>query len=54
MSGLVASVEITSEMIAAAALVLVHQFDCSQGIAEIVVEDMLRAALRVTEFERAQ
>ena len=38
--------EITPEMIRAAAVVLDDQFDISLGIAAIVAEDVLRAALR--------
>lgn len=34
------TVEITSEMVEAAALVLEHRFDSSQGIAAIVAEDL--------------
>ena len=45
-------VEITSEMVEAAALE--RRFDCSQGIAAIVAEDLLRAALcRKSEGQRS-
>jgi hypothetical protein len=47
-------VEITSEMVTAAALVLERRFDSSQGIAAIVAEDLLRAALcRRSEGQRS-
>jgi hypothetical protein len=48
------TVEITSEMVEAAALVLERRFDSSQGIAAIVAEDLLRAALcRRSEGQRS-
>ena len=48
------TVEITCEMIEAAALVLERRFDSSQGIAAIVAEDLLRAALcRRSEGQRS-
>jgi hypothetical protein len=39
-------------MIAAAALVLEHQFECSPGTAAIVAEDVLRAALLAKSEEQ--
>jgi hypothetical protein len=48
------TVEITCEMIEAAALVLECRFDSSQGIAAIVAADLLRAALcRRSEGQRS-
>jgi hypothetical protein len=44
----------SAEMVTAAALVLERRFDCSQGIAAIVAEDLLRAALcRKSEGQRS-
>ena len=41
-------------MVTVAALVLERRFDCSQGIAAIVAEDLLRAALcRKSEGQRS-
>ncbi len=48
------TIEITPEMVTAAALVLERRFDCSQGIAAIVAEDLLRVALcRKSEGQRS-
>ena len=45
---------LAAEMVTAAALVLERCFDCSQGIAAIVAEDLLRAALcRKSEGQRS-
>src|SRR4030081_3027496 len=44
----------TAEMVTAAELVLERRFDCSQGIAAVVAEDLLRAALcRKSEGQRS-